>query len=230
METHIKTLHKTPFCKLINHASSKTSLLLEQTLLPPTFELNIEETILACHKKLSATEITPALLDITKNNTHLKFQEIEAIPLNSLIKKEPLTQDKILLLATSLCKTLSELHTQNILHLSLTPFTICVNTDTQKTYLLDFSYAKFIGTDSIEPTKNSTLERNLTQFLYLSPEQSGRMSMPTDYRSDLYALGCILYQVTIRYCNTHSCTYRKNTNLSKYTKFKNFNNAIRTYS
>ncbi len=196
METHIKTLHKTPFCKLINHASSKTSLLLEQTLLPPTFELNIEETILACHKKLSATEITPALLDITKNNTHLKFQEIEAIPLNSLIKKEPLTQDKILLLATSLCKTLSELHTQNILHLSLTPFTICVNTDTQKTYLLDFSYAKFIGTDSIEPTKNSTLERNLTQFLYLSPEQSGRMSMPTDYRSDLYALGCILYQVT----------------------------------
>jgi predicted ATPase/signal transduction histidine kinase len=91
--------------------------------------------------------------------------------------------------AIQLAETLSELHKLKIVHRDIKPSNILLNSQNKAT-LIDFELAScfknenlpFLGPLSI----NGSLE-------YISPEQTGRINRPVDYRTDLYSLGITLY-------------------------------------
>lgn len=92
-----------------------------------------------------------------------------------------------------ICAGLQHAHVKGIVHRDLKPGNIMMVTDENKNYVLkivDFGLAKICGDDSAQ---------RLTQTgeifgspLYMSPEQCQGLTL--DHRSDIYALGIIMYE------------------------------------
>ena len=101
---------------------------------------------------------------------------------------------RVTTIALQLCDALDSAHAQGIVHRDLKPGNIIILDDPPGRDLikvLDFGLAKSLVTDASSQVTNTNAI--LGTPLYMAPEQiEGR---PTDQRADLYALGCILYQM-----------------------------------
>jgi|GEM_PF-3219818 len=105
----------------------------------------------------------------------------------------PLLLKRVVTIGLQLCDALEAAHNQNIIHRDLKPGNIVILDEPPGRDLikvLDFGLAKSLVNDTSRVTHTSSM---LGTPLYMPPEQvEGR---DTDTRSDLYALGCILYQM-----------------------------------
>ncbi len=98
----------------------------------------------------------------------------------------------------AVCAALEHAHQNNLLHRDLKPSNIMLRDaeDGYDVFLVDFGIAKIIDTES------GGIAQQLTQTgevmgspLYMSPEQC--MGKKLDQRSDIYSLGCILYEAVV---------------------------------
>jgi predicted ATPase/signal transduction histidine kinase len=86
---------------------------------------------------------------------------------------------------------LAALHRRGPLHNGLRPSAILCGPDEAQAWLIDFGDA---GPPGPPPaSRPSTLPPG--RLVYLSPEQTGRVERAPDVRSDLYALGIVLYEM-----------------------------------
>lgn len=100
------------------------------------------------------------------------------------------TPEKILLLTAELCDALYHAHSRGIIHRDLKPDNIFVN-HLGHIKVLDFGLAKIsFAADLTALTKSGTALGTCT---YMSPEQA--QGKEADLRSDLYAVGVILYEI-----------------------------------
>jgi serine/threonine protein kinase len=95
---------------------------------------------------------------------------------------------------TAVCDGLAHAHENKVLHRDLKPSNIMVNRESGRTTvkILDFGIAKILesaGVPSLHITRTGEL---LGSPFYMSPEQA--KGGPVDERSDLYSLGCTLYE------------------------------------
>jgi Tol biopolymer transport system component len=103
------------------------------------------------------------------------------------VLKGPLPQEQAMKYAGQICDALDAAHTKNVTHRDLKPANIMVTKAGVK--LLDFGLAR-IGSDTGRETV--TMAAMGTPG-YMSPEQwEGK---PGDARSDIYAFGCVLYEM-----------------------------------
>jgi serine/threonine protein kinase len=139
----------------------------------------------------------------------LVMELVEGPTLAERIARGPIPIDEALPLATQIAEALAAAHAQGIIHRDLKPANIKVRDD-GAVKVLDFGLAK-----ALEPSDASRLgsaAAGLTQSptittpammtgvgvilgtaAYMSPEQAkGR---PTDKRSDVWAFGCVLYEM-----------------------------------
>ena len=94
--------------------------------------------------------------------------------------------------AVSLIGILKEVHRQGILHKMINPFNIFVDPGSGTVKLTGFGLATRLPRENL-----TTLSPQLSgeTLPYISPEQTGRMNRPLDYRSDFYSLGATLYEL-----------------------------------
>ena len=111
--------------------------------------------------------------------------------------KGPLPLDQALKLAIQLASALEAAHRKTITHRDLKPANILVTKAGVK--VLDFGLAKIEQTKEAK-ANDETLTRPLTQegsivgtLQYMAPEQL--QGKPTDNRTDLFAFGCVLYEM-----------------------------------
>ncbi|CAN5196328.1 hypothetical protein BH10CYA1_BH10CYA1_48690 [soil metagenome] len=93
-----------------------------------------------------------------------------------------------------ICAALSAAHKLGIVHRDLKPANIIVTKDAQGNEvikLLDFGVAKLLLQGETFQTKTQTGEM-LGTLLYMSPEQC--LDQDLDGRSDIYSLGCVLFE------------------------------------
>lgn len=95
-----------------------------------------------------------------------------------------LQQNEAVNLAQQICEAVQELHRLGILHRDLTPANIIVADD--GAHIIDLGIARPL-TDTANRNRDTTA---LGTYGFASPEQYG--FAPTDVRSDIYSLGCIL--------------------------------------
>ena len=95
-----------------------------------------------------------------------------------------LQQSEAVNLAQQICEAVQELHRLGVLHRDLTPANIIVADD--GAHIIDLGIARPL-TDTANRNRDTTA---LGTYGFASPEQYG--FAPTDVRSDIYSLGCIL--------------------------------------
>lgn len=122
------------------------------------------------------------------------MEYVEGITLADILKRdEKLAYKKAVDIAVSICDVLSEAHSLGIIHRDLKPANIMLNN--QGVFVLDFGIAKMLNRDNAESMRLSMTGNGLlvgTPF-YMSPEQC--LGEPVDARSDLYALGALLFEM-----------------------------------
>ena len=87
---------------------------------------------------------------------------------------------------------LYDIHQESIIHRDITASNILYNRGTREIKVIDFGLAAIAPLGSMSVKKMTQLVGTMA---YISPEQTGRVSRSIDYRTDLYSLGVVLYQL-----------------------------------
>nr|WP_176985321.1 diguanylate cyclase [Asanoa ishikariensis] len=152
---------------------------------PPTQEL----TILRREAALMAAVGHPGLPRIYEvgqlgDRPYLILDLVEGRPLSDVLVDGPLRPVQAIRLVMDIGEVLAAMHRTGLVHRDITPHNIMVVGD-GGAKLIDFGLA--IQLASRDQARVGTLA-------YTAPEQSGMLTRPVDLRSDLYALGVVLYE------------------------------------
>ncbi len=122
---------------------------------------------------------------------------VKGVPITDYCDQHQLTPGERLELFVSVCQAVQHAHTKGIIHRDLKPSNILIAPHDGKPVVkvIDFGVAKAIG----QPLTDKTIYTCLTQMigtpLYMSPEQAEINALDVDTRSDIYALGVLLYEL-----------------------------------
>jgi eukaryotic-like serine/threonine-protein kinase len=117
---------------------------------------------------------------------YLVMELVEGETLATRLKSGPLPMNTALLYASQIAAALAEAHAKDIVHRDLKPGNIMIARSGIK--VLDFGLAKS-GQDQTVTASRTVMGTPG----YMAPEQ--REGKPADARSDLYAFGCVLYEM-----------------------------------
>lgn len=108
------------------------------------------------------------------------------------------------------CQAIAFAHSKGVLHLDLKPSNIHI-TENNHVYVIDWGLSKIIGeeskdeqevqqSDHLEEIKKEAIDQTMVGVIkgspgYMAPEQIVSAKLPRDYRTDVYALGGILYTI-----------------------------------
>src|SRR5215831_1065242 len=134
---------------------------------------------------------------------YLVMEYIEGVRLNEWTKKAPISPDEIARLGSALALALHDLHRQDVVHLDLKPTNVLYRRG--EAVLIDFGLAHHSHYPDLLAEE---LRFPVGNWVYMAPEQV--LGVRCDPRSDIYALGAILYQlVTGRFPHGHPATIRR---------------------
>jgi len=130
-----------------------------------------------------------------EDSVALILEDTGGVSLKEFLEKKTLKAIDFLPTAIQLSDTLSAIHSQNIVHKDIKPQNIIVNGKKGKistAKITDFGISTILNEEIREIYHPKTIEGTLP---YISPEQTGRMNLSVDYRTDLYSLGVTFYEV-----------------------------------
>ena len=116
----------------------------------------------------------------------------EGIRLNRIITSGGLPVLDFLKYAIFITEGLVEIHRRNIIHKDIKPSNILLNIANDELKIIDFGSAEIFKREAQPAQEPGKIEGTL---LYMSPEQTGRMNRPVDFRSDFYSLGITFYEL-----------------------------------
>ncbi|MGH7133325.1 MAG: protein kinase domain-containing protein [Phycisphaerales bacterium] len=126
----------------------------------------------------------------------LAMELIEGEPLGVYVARAKPSIDHRLALLIQVCDAVAHAHQRGVLHRDLKPANILVVPDQvqgPRTKILDFGIARLADDDSgVTATQPGMTPGTIA---YMSPEQLGPDASAVDVRSDVYALGVVLYEM-----------------------------------
>jgi serine/threonine protein kinase/Tol biopolymer transport system component len=130
----------------------------------------------------------------------LTMELVEGEPLDTALRRGALPPVRVLRIGQAIAEALAKAHAKKIVHRDLKPANVMLTPDGH-IKVLDFGLAK-PAPDADTPDDQATAlmtEQALTDAgtvlgtaAYMSPEQA--QARPVDHRSDIFSLGCILYE------------------------------------
>ncbi len=125
----------------------------------------------------------------------LVFEDFNGMPLSNITGSGKIELAGFLRIAIQLSEVLGDIHGKSIIHKDIKPQSILINTTTWQIKLTGFNIASLYSGESAAVISSvDTVEGTLA---YMSPEQTGRMNRAIDYRSDLYSLGMVFYEMLV---------------------------------
>ena len=157
--------------------------------LPPGTLMRLEhEAALLCG--VQSPWLAPLVYAGREENTFILVSRFTpGISLQDRIQAGPLDLAGTLMVAKALFSALRDMHQHRVLHRSVRPTNIILDTAAQPTTatLVDFGPARAIQSDS------SLRGHPLQAALYVSPEQAGSIDQDVTESSDLYSAGIVLF-------------------------------------
>ncbi len=122
---------------------------------------------------------------------------VYGIPINEFCDKHERSTQERLELFTKVCRAVQHAHQKGIIHRDLKPSNVLVaSIDGQAVpKVIDFGVAKATSAKLTEQTVYTQFSQMVGTPLYMSPEQAELGVADVDTRSDVYALGVMLYEL-----------------------------------
>ncbi len=124
-------------------------------------------------------------LESYQNTLAIIFEDFGGESLRILSQGRGLTLKEFFPLALAITDALGNIHGTNIMHKDINPANIVYNPHTKQLKIIDFGISTRLTQENPTLKNPNLLEGTLA---YISPEQTGRMNRPLDYRSDFYSL------------------------------------------
>jgi PAS domain S-box-containing protein len=130
-----------------------------------------------------------------ENHFSIVMEDFGGISLDQYLLSNRIDIMELLQIALKIVQCLDHIHNQNVIHNDINPSNIVYNPISKKIKLIDFGNASEFSFETRQALHPNKLEGRLP---YISPEQTGRMNRPVDYRTDFYSLGISLYELACR--------------------------------
>ncbi|HEX2571354.1 MAG TPA: diguanylate cyclase [Polyangia bacterium] len=129
-----------------------------------------------------------AILDVgeAEGRPYLIMEHIAGRTLAQVIEDGSLPEERLVGIARQLADTLAEVHRHGVVHRDIKPANIILTED-GGVRLIDFGLATRMASEA-------GTEEAVGTFVYSAPEQTGMLKRPVDGRTDLYALGVVLFE------------------------------------
>ena len=125
---------------------------------------------------------------------HLVMELVAGPPLTDYARSERLPAAARVQLILKVAEAIQHAHDRGIVHRDLKPANVLV-TDGGQPKVLDFGIARAVGNDMPRLTVQTVHGQLMGTLAYMSPEQLRGRSEEVDGRSDVYALGVLLYRL-----------------------------------
>jgi hypothetical protein len=143
-----------------------------------------------------------AIYDIGTGNgaPYIVTELLEGLSLRETVQEGPTPARRAIEIASEIAEGLAAAHAKGIVHRDMKPENVFILTD-GRAKILDFGLAKLLPRSEM-PVEGKTgpLQHSLTMTgtimgtaSYMAPEQI--REQPTDHRTDIFSLGCILYEL-----------------------------------
>lgn len=125
---------------------------------------------------------------------YLAMEYVEGQTLTEYVQSRSLSLDERLLLMAKVCSAVHGAHQRGVIHRDLKPANILVRDDGEPK-VLDFGIARLVSADGNTSRSHTMTGEILGTLAYMSPEQISADHDAIDIRTDVYALGVILYEI-----------------------------------
>ena len=124
---------------------------------------------------------------------HLVMELVTGPPITEYVQAHALDRDTRIQLMIAVCQAVQHAHERGIVHRDLKPANVLVS-DSGVPKVLDFGIARATGLD-VQSSIRTAHGQFLGTLVYMSPERLRGSTTEVDGRSDVYALGVMLYRL-----------------------------------
>jgi len=125
---------------------------------------------------------------------YLAMEYVEGQTLTEYVRSREFSVDDRLRLMAKVCSAVHGAHQRGVIHRDLKPANILIRADGEPK-VLDFGIARLVTTDGSSSRSHTMTGELMGTLAYMSPEQLRADHDAIDIRTDVYALGVILYEV-----------------------------------
>lgn len=211
---HFVPMGEKTFSQGFNAVEKKTESQVRFTLIPMA-DLSHGESQAIRHELDRLQELrSPFVLSLLEHTVTHIGQDVyvvaicelfSGIPLNffdlplSSFKSDPVREKNLLFCsyATDMASAVRDFHAKGLQHRGINPHEYLINTNTGKVKLNGFPW-NHSWRPECRNLAGMASEPDI--FPYIAPEQTGRMNLAVDHRSNLYSLGVVFYEMLTGHC------------------------------
>jgi tetratricopeptide (TPR) repeat protein/serine/threonine protein kinase len=134
---------------------------------------------------------------VSPGRPYFVMELVKGMPITKYCDEHRLTPRERLELFVPVCQAVQHAHQKGIIHRDLKPSNVmvCLYDGKPVPKVIDFGVAKATGQKLTERTLFTEFGAVVGTLEYMSPEQAEVNQLDTDTRSDIYALGVLLYEL-----------------------------------
>lgn len=131
---------------------------------------------------------------VFEGSPYMTMEFLQGASLRDIIDQHPdgLPQAVMLPVFKQICEALQHAHSAGIIHRDVKPSNVMIVDENDRVKLVDFGIAKILPESQSEMQELTQSGSLVGTIFYMSPEQL--QGKPVDARSDIYSLGCLMYE------------------------------------